>query len=150
MLRAVGRLHRAARVLYGKRTWLCTARAVWHHAVRAREGQTAAGECDREPLDVEDGATPTSRTTPLASWPPTVPRRAWQIANSVSQLLTSDASGRGFWAWHMPPSVVSATRIAVRLLQRTGDEYASDYNPVTAAAIPDSCVCSDAVAKGRA
>jgi hypothetical protein len=71
---------------------------------------------------------PTSRTTPFASWPPTVPRCAWQIANSVSQLLASDPSGRGFWAWHMTPSVTSATRIPA-LLQRTGSESAK--------AIPD-------------
>jgi hypothetical protein len=99
------------------------------HAVRACEGQTAA--CDREPLDFEDGAM-ASRTTALASLPPTVPRRAWQIANSVSQLLTSDASGRGNRgnrAWHTTTlNVNSATRI-VALLQPTGGE--------SAAAIPD-------------
>jgi hypothetical protein len=95
------------------------------HAVRACEGQTAAGECDRLPLDVEDGAMPTSRTTSVASLPPTAPRRAWQIANSVAQLLTSDPSGRGIRAWHTTTlNVTSATRIAA-LLQRIGGESAT-------------------------
>jgi hypothetical protein len=45
-LRAVGRRHRAARVLADVRTRPCMARAVCD-AVRACEGQTAAGERDR-------------------------------------------------------------------------------------------------------
>jgi hypothetical protein len=70
-----------------------------------------------------------SRTTPVAPVPPTAPRRAWQNTNSVSQLLTSDASGRGNRAWHTTTlNVNSATRIAA-LLQLTGGE--------SAAAIPD-------------
>ena len=141
ILRAVGELHRAARVLHGKRTWLCTARAVCHHAVHACDGQTTAGECDREPLDVEDGATPTSRTTPFASLPPTVPRRAWQIANSVSQLLTSDPSGRGNRAWHTTTLNVNKAKRIAALLQPTGKPRrvrSSDPRPT----------CSDAVTMG--
>ncbi len=98
------------------------------HAVRACEGQAAAG--DRAPLDFEDGEMAASRTTSLASLPPTEPRRAWQIANSASQLPTS---GRTIWAWHMTPNVSSATSIAARLLQRTRDG--------SAAAIATPCVC---------
>ena len=66
-----------------------------------------------------------SRNTSLASLPPTVPRRAWQNANSVSQLLTSDPSGRGNRAWHTTTlNVTSATSIAA-LLQRIGGESAT-------------------------
>ena len=77
------------------------------------------------PVDSEDGVMAARCTTSLASWPPTVPRRAWQFANWVSQLLTSDATRRGIWAWHTTPNVTSATRIAARLLQRTGDRSAA-------------------------
>jgi hypothetical protein len=95
---------------------------------------------NRAPLDFEDGEMAARCTTSLASFPPTVPRRAWQLANSVAQLLTSDASGGGIWAWHTTPNVTSATRIAARLLQRrllqrTGDE--------SAAAIAKSWSCSE-------
>ena len=66
-----------------------------------------------------------NRNAPVASVPPTVPTRAWQIANSVSQLLTSDPSGRGNRAWHTTTlNVTSATRIAA-LLQRIGGESAT-------------------------
>jgi hypothetical protein len=104
----------------------------------ACEGQTAAGECVRAPLDVEDGVMAASRTRSVASLaclPPTMPRRAWQIANSESQLLLSDATLRGFWAWLTAPNETSATRITTRLLQRTGDE--------SAVAIVQSCVWPD-------
>jgi hypothetical protein len=83
----------------------------------------AAG--DRAPLDSEDGGMAARCTTSFASFPPTVPRRAWQLANSVAQLLTSDASGRGIWAWHTTPNVTSATRIAARLLQRSREASAA-------------------------
>ncbi len=87
------------------------------------KAKAAAG--DRAPLDSEDGEMAARCTTSLASLPPTAPRRARQLANSVAQLLTSDASGRGIWAWHTTPHVTSATRIAARLLQRARDEFAA-------------------------
>ena len=88
------------------------------------------------PVDSEDGVVVAARcTTSLASWPPTVPRRAWQFANWVSQLLTSDATRRGIWAWHTTSNVTSATRIAARLLHRT--VYQS------AAAMANSWSCSE-------
>jgi hypothetical protein len=133
ILRAVGRLLRAARVFADERTRPCTARAVCDHAARMRRPNGGGLMRDREPSDFED-VMAAGRTTPLASSPPTVPRRAWQFANSVSQLLTPDASGRGIWAWHTAPNVTSTTRIATRLLQRAGGE--------SAAAIAKSCVCS--------
>jgi hypothetical protein len=80
---------------------------------------------DRAPLELEDGVMAARCNTSLASLARTVPRRAWQFANSVSQLLSSDTSGRGIWAWHTAPNVTSATRIAARLLQRTGDQSAA-------------------------
>ena len=80
---------------------------------------------NREPLDFADGVMAARCTTSLASLPPNEPRRAWQLANSAAQLLTSDASGRGIWAWHTTPNVTSATRIPARLLQRTRDESAA-------------------------
>jgi hypothetical protein len=135
MLRGVNRLHRAARVLAEVRACPCTARVVCDHAVSAREGQTAAGKCDRAPVDSEDGVIAARCTTSLASLPPSVPRRAWQFANWVSQLLTSDATRRGIWARHTTPNVTSATRIAARLLQRTGDQ--------SAAAMAKSLSCSE-------
>ncbi len=74
-------------------------------------------------------------TTSFASLPPTERRRVWQLANSIAQFLTSDASGRGIWAWHTTPNVASATRIAARLLQRTREE--------SAAAMTKPGVCSE-------
>ncbi len=78
-------------------------------------------------------------TTSMASSPPTEPRRAWQLANSVAQLLTSDASGRGIWAWHTP-NVASATRIAARLLQRRLLQRTRDES---AAAMAKPGICSE-------
>ena len=103
-------------LLADERTRLCTARAGCDHAVRACEGQAAAG--DRAPLDFEDGEMAARCTTSLAPLSPTAPRRAWQLANSASQLVTPDASWGVIWAWHTTPNVNSATRIAARLLQR--------------------------------
>jgi hypothetical protein len=93
---------------------------------------------DRAPLELEDGVMAASCNTSLASLARTVPRRAWQVANSVSQLLSADTSGRGIWAWHTAPDVTSATRIAARRLQRAGDQ--------SAAAMAESLVAP----KGRA
>jgi hypothetical protein len=80
-------------------------------------------------------------TTSVASLPPTEARRAWQLANSVAQLLTSDASGRGIWAWHTTPNVASATRIAARLLQRRLLQRTRDES---AAAMAKPGICSEA------
>jgi hypothetical protein len=95
-------------------------------SAQACECQPPAGECecDRAPLDFEDGVMAASRTTSLASVPPSKPRRAWQFANSAPQLLPSDATPRGIWAWHMT-NVTRTTRIVARLLQRAGEESAA-------------------------
>ncbi len=73
------------------------------------------------PLDFEDNGMATSRNTSLASSARTAPMRAWQFANWVSQLLTSDATRRGIWAWQTTPNATSATRTVARLLRRTRD-----------------------------
>jgi hypothetical protein len=101
--------------------------------MQSAHAKAKAGDC--APLDFEDGEMAAICTTSSASLPPTEPRRAWQLANSVAQLLTSDASGRDIWAWHTAPNVTSATRIAARLLQRTRDE--------SAAAMANPGICSE-------
>jgi hypothetical protein len=83
-------------------------------------------ERNRAPLDAEDGVpvsavTAASDTTSSAFLVPTAPRRAWQLANSVSQLVTPDTSWGVSWAWHTTPSVTSTTRIVAQLLQRARD-----------------------------
>ncbi len=102
------------------------------------KAKAAAG--DRAPLDFEDGEMAARCTTSLASLPPTEPRRAWQFANSVAKLLTSDASGRGIWAWHTTPNATSATRIAARLMQR---RLLQRTREESAAAIAKSWSCSE-------
>ena len=85
-------------------------------------------ERNRAPLDADDGVPggltmmAAGCTKSSASLAPTATRRAWQFANSVSQLFTSDGSGRAIWAWHTTPNATSAERIAARLLQRSRDE----------------------------
>jgi hypothetical protein len=87
-------------------------------------------ERNRAASDAEDGVpvsavTDESDNTPLASLAPTAARRAWQLANSASQLVTPDASWGVILAWHTTPNVVSTTRIAARPLQRKRDECAA-------------------------
>ncbi len=95
-----------------------------------------ANRRNRAPMDAEDGvpvsaATDESGATSLVSLAPTAPRKAWHLANSASQLVTPDASWGVIWARHMTPNVVTTTRIAVRLLQRTRDEcVATIANPL--------------------
>jgi hypothetical protein len=57
-----------------------------------------------------------SRTTTPASLARTAPRGAWQIANSVAQLLSSDASGRGVWARETTPNVHYSTDFSTVML----------------------------------
>jgi hypothetical protein len=84
---------------------------------------------NRAPLDAEDGVpvsavTAASGITSLAFLVPTAPRTAWQLANSISQLVTPDASWGVIWEWHTTPNVAS-TKIAAQALQRTRDESAA-------------------------
>ena len=83
---------------------------------------------NRAPLDAEDGVpvsavTAARGTTSSAFLVPTALRTAWQLANSVSQLVAPDASSWGvIWAWHTTPNVASTTRIVAQPLQRARDE----------------------------
>ncbi len=76
-------------------------------------------ERNRAPLDAEDGV---SSSASLAA---TALRTAWQLANSVSQLVTPDASWSNIWAWHTTANMASTTSIASRPLQKTRDEFAA-------------------------
>ncbi len=100
---------------------------VYAHAVCAR--RIGGGlQRKRAPLDAEDGVpvsevTAASGTTSSAFLVPTALRTAWQLANSVSQLGTPDASSWGvIWAWHTTPNVARTPRIVAQLLQRARDE----------------------------
>jgi hypothetical protein len=79
--------------------------------------------------DAEDGVpvsevTAASGTASSAFLVPTAPRTAWQLANSVSQLV---ASWGAIWAWHTTPNVASTTRIVAQPLQRA--RYESEPMP---------------------
>jgi hypothetical protein len=135
VLRAVGRLHRAARVLADERTWPCTARAGLAYTCRGlasmrtqsvHAGRIGGGlQRNRAPLDAEDGV-PVSAVTAADGTPssaflvPTAPRTAWQLANSVSQLFAPDASWGVIWAQQTTPNVASTTKIEAEPLQRAG------------------------------
>jgi hypothetical protein len=93
------------------------------------------------PLDAEDGV-PVSEVTAASGTPssaflvPTAPRTAWQLANSVSQLVTPDASSWGvIWARHTTPNMASTPRIVAQLLQRA--RYVSE--PATV----NSLICDE-------
>ena len=107
------------------------------HPVHAR--RIGGGlERNRAPLDAEDGVpvssiTAASGTASLAFLLPTAPRTAWQLANSVSQLVTPDASWGVIWAWHTTPNVASTTRIVAQPLQR------ARYEPEPMTVNPLSC-----------
>ncbi len=87
-------------------------------------------ERNRAPLDAEDGVPVSSimavsGTASSAFLLLTAPRTAWQLANSVSQLVTPDASWGVIWAWQTTSNVASTTSIAAQPLQRTRDGPAS-------------------------
>jgi hypothetical protein len=103
--------------------------------IQSAHAKAKAAAGDRAPPDFADGERAARCTTSSASLPPTEPRRAWQLANSVAQLFTSDESGRGIWAWHTTQNVTSATRIAARLLQHSRE--------ASAAAMAKPGVCSE-------
>jgi hypothetical protein len=95
---------------------------------------------NRAPLDADDGVpvsavTAASGTTSSAFLVPTAPRTASQLANSVSQLKTPDASWGVIWAWHTTPNVVSTTGIVAKPLQRA--KYESEPTTV------DPLICDD-------
>ncbi len=99
---------------------------VYAYAVCARQADRRRVERDRAPLDAEDESASTS----LAFLVPTAPRRAWQLANLVSQLVTPDASLGVIWAWRTTPNVASTPRIVAQPLQRARYEYeATTANP---------------------
>ncbi len=108
----------------------CTRAAPWRlmrtqsvHARRIGGGL----QRHRAPLDAGDGV-PVSAVTTASGTPssaflvPTAPRRAWQLVNLVSQLVTRDASWGVIWAWHTTPNVASTPRIVAQPLQRVRDE----------------------------
>jgi hypothetical protein len=115
----------------------CTRAAPWRlmrtQSVHARR---IGGGLQRNlaPLDAEDGVpvsavTAASGTTSSAFLVPTAPRTARQLANSVSQLVTPDASWGVIWAWHTTPNVANTTRIVAQPLQQA--RYESEPATVT-------------------
>jgi hypothetical protein len=104
----------------------CTRAAAWglmrSQSVHAR--RIGGGlQRNRAPLDAEDGvpvsaAAAASGTTSSAFLVPTAPRTAWQLANSVSQMVTPDAFWGAIWAWQTTPNVASTPRIEAQPLQR--------------------------------
>ena len=104
------------------------------HPVHARRIGSGL-ERNRAPLDAEDGVpvssiTAASGTVSLAFLLPTAPRTAWQLANSVSQLVAPDAAWGVIWSWQTTPNVASTTRIAAQPLQRTRDEPSNDRKAI--------------------